>query len=836
MGAGSVKLTALTFLLGALISGPLARVAAADFTLSGATVTLAGPAILSTVGDINLVSGSLNAANAAIQVGGNWLQSGGIFAAGTSTVTFNATAAGQTLNTGGFPFYNLTFNGVGGSWSMSTSSLTVNNLLTIQAGMFTLANVSGAAIQNAAVGAPGVWVIDSSVTLSGATLSNSGLVSTDVSTAVVTLPGAGSLGGSGATTLPAVTFSGTAQTTTLAGAVTVQGGLTNSASHTLDAGANYTLTVSSNWANPGSFNAEEGTVVLAGTVALTGQTVFNNLTAITPGATLTFPAGSTQTITGALTLTGTSGRLLVLRSSAASPFFLDDTGSYAISYVDVQQSDASGRILYAPNSANSGNNTGWDFFAPNTPLNLSQAQSNGTVNLPVGSVISVNVFLATFTVSDSDNPDLLTPEVEIKPVGVAFSNTPDFTGTPIPTAGSPVNASVTLSNLTDGISYHWQAAVLDQAGISSPWVSFDNNPNATDILISPNAPGPGIPLAPTGLLGMFDPSSGQLTISWRAVTLDVNGNPTNLDHYAVELCNSIGGAVVQSVSLAPSATSYTTSPGAGLSFYDVRAVLFDDTSSAASNLIDSTGQRYILAPDDLLTRLVLPTEETRELLQENNGLGDDIELRWTRRTQDETGATLRSYQVTAYKVTSNETLASFSFSQRAALLQMGFAALSGSPSYARSAATGSVSSMVSLYWGNGQNFVPLTAPASMSGSIVSADVQNVGIYQVQQAGGGGGFQLSGGSPYPRVITPNAADNRRVFFFFNNPDAAVSASIYDMQGAKITDLIVNSSLSPSANSLVWDGKDSNGGVVHAGVYLYKIRSGASVITGTVVVAR
>jgi flagellar hook assembly protein FlgD len=57
----------------------------------------------------------------------------------------------------------------------------------------------------------------------------------------------------------------------------------------------------------------------------------------------------------------------------------------------------------------------------------------------------------------------------------------------------------------------------------------------------------------------------------------------------------------------------------------------------------------------------------------------------------------------------------------------------------------------------------------------------------------------------------------------------------MRGAKVRDLVVNSQ-SPTANSLVWDGHDSNGAVVPSGVYLYKIQSGKETKTGTVVVAR
>jgi flagellar hook assembly protein FlgD len=98
------------------------------------------------------------------------------------------------------------------------------------------------------------------------------------------------------------------------------------------------------------------------------------------------------------------------------------------------------------------------------------------------------------------------------------------------------------------------------------------------------------------------------------------------------------------------------------------------------------------------------------------------------------------------------------------------------------------------------------------------------------------FALTRGSPYPRVITPNGSENRRVFWFFDNPsDEVVTGTIYDIRGAKVRDLAV-SGQSPTANSIVWDGHDMNGAVVPSGVYLYKIQAGKEKQTGTVVVAR
>ena len=70
----------------------------------------------------------------------------------------------------------------------------------------------------------------------------------------------------------------------------------------------------------GTFIPGKGTVALTGlNQTLTGNTTFFNLTkAVSRADTLTFQAGSTQTVAGTLTLRGVAGGLLKLRSAAGT--------------------------------------------------------------------------------------------------------------------------------------------------------------------------------------------------------------------------------------------------------------------------------------------------------------------------------------------------------------------------------------------------------------------------------------------------------------------------------------------------------------------------------------
>jgi hypothetical protein len=83
--------------------------------------------------------------------------------------------------------------------------------------------------------------------------------------------------------------------------------------------------------------------------------------------TLTFAAGSTQTVTGICTLQGAAGNLLLLRSSAAgTQWLVNPQGARAISYVDVQDSNNTNALaINPPNSIDSGNNINW--FSPPVP-------------------------------------------------------------------------------------------------------------------------------------------------------------------------------------------------------------------------------------------------------------------------------------------------------------------------------------------------------------------------------------------------------------------------------------------------------------------------------------
>ena len=184
----------------------------------------------------------------------------------------------------------------------------------MQNGTFQIAGSSLTTTGSLRVTSPGTVNINNDMFVSGSSITNTGTI-TSGSTPTVTMSGAGTLGGIGSTTLPALTLAVANQTTTLAGAVTILGAFTNPASHTLDAsGSNYGMTISSNWANSGIYTAHTSSVTFTGSVP--NGTIATNVYAF---YNLSVNGGTWQNITNTVTTSSSlyvSGGTLSVRGSS----------------------------------------------------------------------------------------------------------------------------------------------------------------------------------------------------------------------------------------------------------------------------------------------------------------------------------------------------------------------------------------------------------------------------------------------------------------------------------------------------------------------------------------
>ncbi len=172
------------------------------------------------------------------------------------------------------------------------------------------------------------------------------------------------------------TFTVGANTTQVGGTLTIDGGTATFTSGALDCngavdiqvgtltapdGTGGNFNIATNWSySGGTFTHSSGTVIFdtAAASTIANNTTFHNLNCTQAGKQINFTAGTNQTVNNTLTLTGTNGNLVTLRSTA-TPAKWDITfpnGAQTVSYIDVQDSDANTNIVTCYNSTNSGNN------------------------------------------------------------------------------------------------------------------------------------------------------------------------------------------------------------------------------------------------------------------------------------------------------------------------------------------------------------------------------------------------------------------------------------------------------------------------------------------------
>jgi len=280
-----------------------------DFTASGldGTMTLAGTSIGLTI------SGSLT------------FQATNFSRTYTGTTTFNATTTGKTITTNGVGFGSaVTFNGVGGSWTLG-SALACTTL--------TLTN--------------------GTLNLAGYTATPSLRFTTATGTKNLTFNGgtlACSLSGANSFSNPAPTGF-----TTTAGTGTGTISMTATSAKTFNgAGSTFNCTL-----NQGG----------AGALTITGSNTFSNITNTrksTSAASILFTAGTTNTFTD-WNASGEATRLLTIGSDIAAIHTLSkSSGTVSADYLSISQSTATGGAEWyaGANSTNGGNNLGWIFTAP----------------------------------------------------------------------------------------------------------------------------------------------------------------------------------------------------------------------------------------------------------------------------------------------------------------------------------------------------------------------------------------------------------------------------------------------------------------------------------------
>lgn len=372
------------------------------------------------------------------------------------------------------------------------------------------------------------------------------------------------------------------------------------------------------------------------------------------------------------------------------------------------------------------------------------------------------------------------------------------------------------------------------------------------------------PKEPAGVKGTLTLDISTFTITWSAVTKNTDGSTiTDLTGYNIYRTNSVsdlgtGAPFIQVTSHTTSVTDTTI--GGAKFFYTIRSIntsfVTGDTTGTISinSLVVHSGsdQTVLIVPseEELVGRIEITIPEAAKsvLEKDNNSFGEDLRpvLKLT-----EASGLKDAFIGVEFKIRtaeSDQDIANFSFDQP---VRVSFPYGSLLASRAASGA-GAVSTPdeIAVFWNNGVEWLNLGGVVDTSDGTVSARSRHVGEFGTRRVSRVSQFKIFSITPR-KIFTPNGDGcNDLISIQFQNPEgiSGIIGRVYDLRGALIARMKTSSSFGtfsfdstcPRPNladdTLIWDGKDSDGNLVRKGIYIYQIDAGNKAFNGTVVVAR
>lgn len=177
----------------------------------------------------------------------------------------------------------------------------------------------------------------------------------------------------------------------------------------------------------------------------------------------------TTVATNSAAAASTNFVLVGLPSAGSASEYWEADGSSYLTYFRVVQAESTGSTTLKTET----------FFQNTAPNDAASSDQMTGAGAPVLTAKWASTTSMKFTanMTDTNSADEVQLCVEVKALGVAFTNAATGCGTAVPyvSANGASAGSVTINGLTDSTQYHWQAMVTDMGGLTSSWQSYGSN-------------------------------------------------------------------------------------------------------------------------------------------------------------------------------------------------------------------------------------------------------------------------------------------------------------------------------------------------------------------------
>jgi hypothetical protein len=544
-------------------------------------------------GDFSILAGTVTAPSSTLTVTGSWSNTSGAFTNNGGTVLLNATGAASLSGTmtGSSKFNNLTFNGVGGTWSFGSSAADL-------AGDFTITN--------------GTVTAPSSALQVGGNWSNSGTFTNNSGSVTMTSTGSVALSGTmtGSSKFNNLAFNGIGGAWTFgANAADVNGDFTIT-NGTVTAPSS-TLQVAGSWNNGGTFTNNGGSLVMNATASgktmggsMSGSNSFNNITFNGIGGAWSFGSNAAD-VSGNFAIT--NGTVTAPSSTLTVAGAWNNAGTFTHNSGTVTLTATSGVTF-------TGAMTGSNKFN-----NLTFNGVGGSWSFPANADVNGNLTIT--------NGSVTAPSATLQ-VGGNWSNSGSFTnngGTLVMTAtstGKTFTGSMTGSDKFNNLTFD---------GVGGAW-SFGANAatvNGTLSITNGAVTGPSSTLNLNGDFlsagGSYTPNGGTAVLGGSgAQQLGSSGGPAITFN---NLTNSVSGTKTCAAGIN---VTGTLTPGGTAVLASGGFLTMKSTSSQTSNIaIGSSAGGYVTG--DVTVERYIPANATREwraLAVPTNSATQTIQQAW----------------------------------------------------------------------------------------------------------------------------------------------------------------------------------------------------------------